>query len=92
MTLYDMQLPNGMLPYAGPPVNFRGNSDTYHLWALIGTCNTVLIGNETAWLPSIWGGFKKGVDQCREAARGGSQREGGAQLVPRRAPHLEPNP
>lgn len=40
-TLYAHQLPNGMLPYAGPPVSFYGGSDTYHLWALTGTWNYV---------------------------------------------------
>jgi len=64
ITLYDNQQADGMLPYAGPPVNFKGSSDTYHLWALIGTCNVALLGNESAWASSVWSGFKLGVSNC----------------------------
>ena len=69
-TLYHYQKADGMLPYAGPPVSFFGNSDTYHLWALLGTYNIATheaaggagssgatAGNGTAWLASVWDGF-----------------------------------
>ena len=63
-TLYQHQLHNGMLPYAGPPVSFYGNSDTYHMWALIGTYNIAKHDQSSpinAWLKSIWAGFQSGV-------------------------------
>jgi len=60
-TLFQHQLPNGMLPYAGPPVSFYGNSDTYHLWALIGTTNLFSHTGNTTWLKSVWSGFTKGL-------------------------------
>lgn len=56
-TLYQHQMSNGMLPYAGPPVSFYGNSDTYHMWALIGTYNIATFessSNGTAWLKTVW--------------------------------------
>jgi hypothetical protein len=60
-TLYKYQLPSGMLPYAGPPVSSYGHSDTYHLWALIGTYNIAKHDADDAWLRSVWEGFQKGV-------------------------------
>ena len=53
-----------MLPYAGPPVSFYGSSDTYHLWALLGTYNVAThdkTADGTAWLQSVWGSYTKGV-------------------------------
>ena len=38
-TLYNHQAASGALPYAGPAVNFVGNSDAYHMWTLIGTAS-----------------------------------------------------
>lgn len=62
-TLFAHQLPNGMLPYAGPPVSYYGKSDTYHLWALLGTYNVAMHDSEggIAWLKQVWGGFQRGV-------------------------------
>jgi len=65
-TLYASQLSNGMLPYAGPPVSFNGKSDTYHLWALIGTYNVAILGQQQAWLKKVWSGFQRGVATCTE--------------------------
>jgi hypothetical protein len=63
-TLFKYQLANGMLPYAGPPVDFFGNSDTYHLWALIGTFNVASFDASpagAAWLKTVWPSYVKGV-------------------------------
>lgn len=64
ITLYGEQQKDGMLPYAGPPVNFLGGSDTYHLWALIGTTNVALLADEESWARTVWSGFKLGVANC----------------------------
>ena len=50
-----------MLPYAGPPVSFYGNSDTYHLWALVGTAKLFMYTGNSTWLATRWDGFKRGV-------------------------------
>merc|ERR1712127_144650 len=55
------QQADGMMPYAGPPVNFLGNSDMYHLWALAGTCNLFVYTGDMAWLTKRWDGFKRAV-------------------------------
>lgn len=66
-TLFKYQDPDGMLPYVGPPIaaekkpGQEGNSDTYHLWALIGTYNVVSFSGNTDWLKQVWPQFKKGV-------------------------------
>lgn len=64
-TLYNMQQSDGMMPYAGPPVNFLGKSDMYHLWALAGTCNLFVYTGDTAWLAKRWEGFKRAVTCSR---------------------------
>ena len=61
-TLYAYQSSDGMLPYAGPPVDFFGNSDTYHLWSLIGTCNLFTHTANTTWLQKYWSGFQHGIN------------------------------
>ncbi|KAG5340251.1 hypothetical protein C0989_002353 [Termitomyces sp. Mn162] len=43
----------GALPESGPPLNQMG-SDTYHMWTLIGTC-------DTPWLESVWANYTKAV-------------------------------
>jgi hypothetical protein len=61
-TIYDMQSADGMLPYAGPPVNFLGDSDTYHLWALIGTLNTWDATANVTFARKHWDSFQKAVN------------------------------
>ena len=61
-TLYAYQSKDGMLPYAGPPVDFFDNSDTYHLWALIGTCNLFSHTHNVSWLQQYWTGYQRGVN------------------------------
>ncbi|TPX07143.1 uncharacterized protein E0L32_010944 [Thyridium curvatum] len=49
--LYDHQYADGSMPYAGPPLGFRGEfSDTYHLHTLLGTYNYVLYSGDAGWL------------------------------------------
>lgn len=61
-TLYVHQTSSGMLPYAGPPVSFYGNSDTYHLWSLIGTVNFVVATGNSSWLQRYWHQYQLGVE------------------------------
>eukprot|EP00937_MAST-01D_sp_MAST-1D-sp2_P005346 g5346.t1 len=62
-TLYSYQnrTADGMLPYAGPPVSQFGGSDTYHLWALLGTYNVAHHDPDDAWLRGVWAGYKRGL-------------------------------
>jgi hypothetical protein len=53
-TLYNHQAASGALPYAGPAVNFIGNSDAYHMWTLIGTASYYQYTGDKAWLDAIW--------------------------------------
>ena len=57
----------GMLPYVGPPIagerppNGRFSSDSYHMWALLGTYNIATHDASDAWLAARWNGFVAGV-------------------------------
>ncbi len=57
-TLYNHQNAAGALPYAGPAVNFVGNSDAYHMWTLIGTAGYYQYTGDKAWLDGIWPKYK----------------------------------
>ncbi|MZD09485.1 alpha-L-rhamnosidase, partial [Streptomyces sp. SID5785] len=61
-TLYNHQAESGALPYAGPAVNFIGNSDAYHLWTLIGTAEYVEFSGDLTWARKISGGFRRALD------------------------------
>lgn len=68
-TLYKYQAPDGMLPYVGPPIaanappgQGNGNSDTYHMWALIGTASVFSYTGDRAWLSAHWEGYQRGVN------------------------------
>ncbi|BBA96612.1 putative alpha-L-rhamnosidase [Actinacidiphila reveromycinica] len=61
-TLYNHQAGNGALPYAGPAVDFIGNSDTYHLWTLIGTASYLQFTGDTAWATGIYPRYKAALD------------------------------
>ncbi|KAJ9631871.1 hypothetical protein H2203_000271 [Taxawa tesnikishii (nom. ined.)] len=52
-TMYDHQNKDGSFPEAGPPL-LQQNSDTYHMWSMIGTYNYVLFTNDTAFLNQNW--------------------------------------
>lgn len=61
-TEYLHQSADGMLPYAGPPVGFyRDRSDTYHLWALVGTFNLFEHTSNVSWMKTYYTKFKLGV-------------------------------
>jgi hypothetical protein len=74
LTLYDLQSPAGQLPYVGPAVfcqmpegqscGGRGSwgSDTYHLWALVGTHLSVTYSKNTLFLNDIYEKYKKAVN------------------------------
>lgn len=61
-TLFNHQADSGALPYAGPAVNFIGNSDAYHLWTLIGTAEYVEFSGDVAWARTIYPKFKHALD------------------------------
>ena len=62
-TEYLHQSTDGMLPYAGPPVNFFGDhSDTYHLWALVGTRNLFEHTSNMTWMKKYYAQFQLGVN------------------------------
>ena len=61
-TLFNHQDPaSGALPYAGPAVDFIGNSDAYHLWTLIGTAGYVQLSGDTDWARGIYDAYRKAV-------------------------------
>ncbi|KAI1764954.1 glycoside hydrolase family 78 protein [Hypoxylon sp. FL1150] len=52
-TLYSIQAENGLLPFSGPPL-LATNSDTYHMWTMIGTYNYVLYSGDVGFIRGIW--------------------------------------
>ena len=64
-TLYDIQAASGELPYAGPPWTNMPSSDTYHLWALLGTSTYYQYSGDKAWLDQIWAKYKAGMAHIR---------------------------
>ena len=61
--LFDHQYEDGSLPYAGPPLGFRGEfSDTYHLHTLLGVFNYVLYSGDVAWLESRWPAYLRALE------------------------------
>ncbi|EIN05763.1 Six-hairpin glycosidase [Punctularia strigosozonata HHB-11173 SS5] len=50
----------GALPESGPPLS-QLDSDTYHMWTLIGTYNYHLYSGDDAWLSTIWANYTKAV-------------------------------
>ncbi len=64
-TLFDIQAASGQLPYAGPPWTNMPSSDTYHLWALLGTSTYFQYSGDKAWLDQIWPKYKQGMSYIR---------------------------
>lgn len=60
-TMYDNQNADGSFPEAGPPL-LQQNSDTYHMWTMIGTYNYLLYSNDTAFLDDNWAGYLRAMD------------------------------
>jgi Bacterial alpha-L-rhamnosidase 6 hairpin glycosidase domain len=58
--LYHYQLPDGQLPYAGPPI-LTYLSDTYHLWTLLATYDYFLFSRDKTWLDNHWAQYKLAV-------------------------------
>ena len=67
--MYDSQRASGELPFCGPPFNIF-ESDTYHLWTLIGTWNHYLYSGDQAWVSSIWPKYKSGMAYIRGKVNG----------------------
>ncbi|KAI0429080.1 Six-hairpin glycosidase-like protein [Xylaria sp. FL1042] len=59
--MYNYQNADGSLPEAGPPL-LQQDSDTYHMWTLIGTYNYVLYTNDTDFLTLNWDRYQKAVE------------------------------
>ncbi|KAI5246140.1 Six-hairpin glycosidase [Aureobasidium subglaciale] len=60
-TMYDHQNADGSFPEAGPPL-LQQNSDTYHMWSMIGTYNYLLYTNDTAFLNKNWRCYLHAMD------------------------------
>ncbi|KAF2398719.1 Six-hairpin glycosidase [Trichodelitschia bisporula] len=58
--MFDYQNKDGSFPEAGPPL-LQQNSDTYHMWTLIGTYNYMLYTDDTAFLDKNWAKFQRAV-------------------------------
>ncbi|EXJ58926.1 hypothetical protein A1O7_06356 [Cladophialophora yegresii CBS 114405] len=60
--MYDYQnTTTGAFDESGPPLSQK-NSDTYHMWTMIGSYNYVLYTNDTAWLTPIWSKYKHAME------------------------------
>ncbi|KAF2713759.1 glycoside hydrolase family 78 protein [Pleomassaria siparia CBS 279.74] len=51
--MYNYQNADGSFPEAGPPL-LQQNSDTYHMWTMIGTYNYMLYTSDSAFVFSNW--------------------------------------
>ncbi|KAI1777053.1 glycoside hydrolase family 78 protein [Hypoxylon cercidicola] len=51
--LYSIQAEDGLLPFSGPPL-LATNSDTYHMWTMIGTYNYVLYSGDLDFIRDTW--------------------------------------
>ncbi|KAL4807733.1 Six-hairpin glycosidase-like protein [Aspergillus unguis] len=61
LAIWENQTPSGLLPKAGPPY-LRADSDTYHLWTIIGTYNYFLYTEDNDFLDSVWPRYVKALD------------------------------
>lgn len=59
--MYNYQNSDGSFPEAGPPL-LQQNSDTYHMWTMIGTYNYLLYTNDTDFLDTNWDGYLRAMD------------------------------
>ncbi|KAJ5832921.1 Six-hairpin glycosidase-like protein [Penicillium riverlandense] len=60
-TMYDHQNSDGSFPESGPPY-LQQNSDTYHMWTMIGTYNYILYTYDLTWLRTVWPKYKAAFD------------------------------
>ncbi|KAL4909366.1 hypothetical protein BDW74DRAFT_174569 [Aspergillus multicolor] len=61
LAIWENQTPSGLLPKAGPPY-LRADSDTYHLWTIIGTYNYFLFTEDYDFLSDIWPRYVKALE------------------------------
>ena len=59
--MYDYQNPDGSFPEAGPPL-LQQNSDTYHMWTMIGTYNCMLYTNDASFVQKNWAKYLRAMD------------------------------
>lgn len=59
--MYNYQNRDGSFPEAGPPL-LQQNSDTYHMWTMIGTYNYMLYTNDAAFINQNWARYLKAMD------------------------------
>ncbi|KAL2809054.1 pectin lyase fold/virulence factor [Aspergillus granulosus] len=60
LAIWDHQTSSGLLPKAGPPY-LRADSDTYHLWTIIGTYNYFLFTGDEEFLVDLWPKYSKAL-------------------------------
>jgi hypothetical protein len=58
--MYDYQNPDGSFPEAGPPL-LQQNSDTYHMWTMIGTYNYMLYTSNAPFVQKNWSKYMKAM-------------------------------
>tara|TARA_R110002003_G_scaffold180_4_gene14366 strand:+ start:5800 stop:7635 length:1836 start_codon:yes stop_codon:yes gene_type:complete len=58
--MYDYQNPDGSFPEAGPPL-LQQNSDTYHMWTMIGTFNYMLYTDNASFVQKNWPKYLKAM-------------------------------
>ncbi|KAL5041930.1 hypothetical protein BDW71DRAFT_201002 [Aspergillus fruticulosus] len=61
LAIWENQTPSGLLPKAGPPY-LRADSDTYHLWTIIGTYNYFLFTEDYDFLAEVWPNYVKALE------------------------------
>jgi hypothetical protein len=58
--MYNYQNADGSFPEAGPPL-LQQNSDTYHMWSMIGTYNYMLYTNDAAFVLQNWSRYLRAM-------------------------------
>ncbi|KAK8230650.1 putative alpha-L-rhamnosidase B [Phyllosticta capitalensis] len=59
--MYDHQAADGSLPESGPPL-LQLESDTYHMWTMIGTYNYVLFTDDMSFLDKNWDRYLRAME------------------------------
>lgn len=59
--MYDYQNTDGSFPETGPPL-LQQNSDTYHMWTMIGTYNYMLYTNDASFVSRNWAKYRKAME------------------------------
>ncbi|KAI6785516.1 bacterial alpha-L-rhamnosidase domain-containing protein [Emericellopsis cladophorae] len=62
--MFDNLRDDDVLPKAGPPY-LAYNSDTYHMWTMIGVYNYVLYTDDIDWLKPIWPKYIRALNYAR---------------------------